>query len=182
MKRRTHVRQALVLGLAAAVFSITGCASLNSFLPTSTPYPTYTRYPTFTPQPTQSPPRFEIRVISAEAVQNFGDFYIPEGSTTRMIHMSILYTFNGPGTAEFSPETVVLMNRSGTNLRGWGRVPALYRSEASGATFDLKEESTLTTLSPGTSFTDDFVWEWPTQYTEFTLYFPESEPIEVNIP
>jgi hypothetical protein len=181
MKRCTHLRQALVLGLAGAVFSITGCASLNSFLPTSTPYPTYTRYPTFTPQPAQSPPRFEVRVISAEEIQHFGDFYIPEGGATRMIHMTILYTFNGPGTAEFSPATVVLMNRTGS-LRGWGRVPVIYRSEASAATFDLREQSTLTALTSGTSFTDDFVWEWPTQYTEFSLYFPESEPVEVNIP
>jgi len=182
MERSRHLRQAFVLALAAAVFSITGCASLSSFLPTSTPYPTYTRYPTFTPQPTQSPPRFEIRVISAEATLTFETFYIEEGSTTRMIHMTILYTFNGPGTTQFSPETVVLMNRSGTSLRGWGRVPEIYRSEASGSTFDLREVSTLTTLSPGTSYTDDFVWEWPTQYTDFTLYFPESEPIEVSIP
>ena len=164
------------------MFSITGCASLSSFLPTSTPYPTYTRYPTFTPQPTQSPPRLEIRIITAETVQQFEEFHLTGSASTRMIHLVILYTFNGPGTAQFSPETVVLMNRSGTNLRGWGRVPRVYRSEDSGSTFDLNEQSTLTTLEPGTSFTDDFVWEWPTQYTEFSLYFPESEPIEVNIP
>lgn len=123
----------------------------------------------------------EIRIITAETVQHHGRFQLTGSGSTRLIHLVILYTFNGPGTAEFSPETVVLMNRAG-NLRGWGRVPAIYRSEASGATFDLNEQSTLTALSPGTSFTDDFVWEWLTRYTEFSLYFPESEPIEVNIP
>jgi hypothetical protein len=168
----------LLLGGAMTWLSATACASLSSFLPTSTPYPTYTPLP---PTPTPAPPRWEAGVLVAEATLEFGDFYIQEGATTRMIRIDIMYTFNGPGTTEFSPETVLLMNET-TPFAGWARPPALYRAQDSATVVNFEDDSLLDTLSPGTTRTDVFIWEWPVQYQRFRLFFPECEPIEVEIP
>jgi hypothetical protein len=178
MTRARTLRRVLVLGGAMTWLSITACASLPSFLPTSTPYPTYTPLP---PTPTPSPPRWEARVLVSEATLEFGNFHITQGATTRMIRVDIMYTFNGPGAAEFSPETVLLMNE-GAPLAGWARPPNLYRAQDSSAIVNFEDDSLLNPVAAGTTRTDVFIWNWPVQYHRFRLFFPECEPIEVEIP
>lgn len=135
------------LGLVLSALLISGGATLSSFVPTYTPYPTVTPVP---PTATATPPRWEVRVLASEAILEFEDFYVSEGATTRMIRVGILYTFNGPGTAEFSPETVLLMNEE-TPFPGWAKPPIPYRAQASSAVVNFEDDSVLDTLTAGTA-------------------------------
>jgi hypothetical protein len=172
--RLAWIGLSLSLLLAAAA-----CANPLATVPTSTPYPTYTPYP---PPPTAPPARWDVAVLASEGTLEFGDFYIPEGSTTRLIHLTITYTYNGPGSAEFSPETLTLMNDSGTGFQGWAKPPVLYRADGQTNILDFANDSVIHNLASGTTRTEDFVWEWPTEYDQFRLFFPETEAIDVSIP
>lgn len=168
--RRRFAWIGLALGL---LFAAAACANPLATAPTSTPYPTYTPYP---------PARWEVTVLSSEGTLEFGDFFIPDGSTTRLIHLRITYTYNGPGTADFSPETLTMMNASGIGFNGWAKPPVLYRAEGQTTVLDFANDSVVNSIATGTTLTEDFVWEWPTEYGEFRLFFPETEAIDVSIP
>jgi hypothetical protein len=55
--------------------------------------------------------------------------------------------------------------------------PLLFRPEGEATTLDLANEAVANSLAPGTTLTEDFVWEWPTENNRFGLYFPETEAI-----
>ena len=159
------------------VFVIAGVA-ISACGTSSTPPPTATLAPTATPYPTY---RGSVKVVSAEGVAEFGTFYMPSGSTGRLVLLTIEYTNTGQDKAEFSPDTVILMNKTASGIVGWGRTPALYRAESTSRIEDLDEEAFLNFVDPQDTKTEVFAWEFPKSYTSFRLYFPEAETIEVSI-
>jgi hypothetical protein len=62
------------------------------------------------------------------------------------------------------------------------RPPALYRAEGEATILDSANDSVVNGVAPAPMLTEDFVWEWPTEYNRFRLYFPETEAIDVSIP
>jgi hypothetical protein len=65
---------------------------------------------------------------------------------------------------------------------GWSKPPSLYQAESTTQIVDLRAESLLNNISPGTSKTEIFVWEWSNDsFTQFLLLFPETMGIDVEI-
>jgi hypothetical protein len=63
--------------------------------------------------------------------------------TTRLIHLPIIYTYNGLGAADFSPGTLTAMNASSLGFYGWARPPALYRAEGEATILDSANDSVV---------------------------------------
>lgn len=153
-------------------------------VPTYTPPPTYTPFPTYTPLPptaTIEPERWDVKMISAEGTREYGTFYIEGEGLTRMIVLTIEYTYTGTGRAEFSPESVVLVYSGTRGFTGWSETPSLYQSEDTSQITDFSEESLVIRVDSGETRTDTFVWQFFKEYTDFWLLFPESNAIDVII-
>ena len=98
-----------------------------------------------------------------------------------MVIVTIEYTYLGQGRAEFSPETVVLMNTSTVGLVGWARTAELYQAEDNSRIVDFDKESLTNYLDSGETKTEVFIWEFPGNYTDFRLFFPETEAIDITL-
>ena len=120
-------------------------------------------------------------MISAEASLEYGEFFIPEDGKNRLVIVTIEYTYLSQGRAEFSPESVVLMNTSILGYVGWAKTADLYQAEGSSRIVDLDEESLTDYVDSGETKTEVFVWEFPRNYTDFRLFFPEAEAIDITL-
>lgn len=163
---------------------------------TQTAYPTHTAYPTFTPvpptpTPTRAPtpqvgdvienPKWRVQVVKAQTAQEFGSFFIREGGENRLVIVTIEYTNRQPNSIEFFPESVLMVYVGTGGLRGWVRRPALYRSELSSQITNFDEQAQFNSMPGGATRTDTFVYEWKKPYTDFLLFFPETEPIAIKL-
>lgn len=196
-------RIALVTFCISIVTLLTSCGLLDSQIQQAvvqtqaawTPVPTFTPYPTFTPlpiPPTSTPisnqkigdeiigARWKVKVTRAETTNEFSDWSFPEGSTNHFVTVTVEYTYLGSEKISFYPEGVVLANVGANSLTGWSRTPRLYRNENS-EIIDFQEATKVLILQSGDTFIDTFVYEFPIDYKEFILYFPESLPIEIQV-
>jgi hypothetical protein len=155
MSSKVLARVTVVLALASLVLS--GCM----FLPTTRSF-------------------WGVKVISARSVEEWDTFYVDADSTNYMIVIEIEYKNLRPNAVQFSPESVVLVN-TGTDETGWGETPALHKSGSSTQITDFTEESIMYTLAGGESRADTFVYEFPRGFSDFRLYFPESEAIAITL-
>jgi len=189
-------RNLALLILILTTLSISSCGVNLSFGTTATPMPTYTSVPTYTPLPTYTPfptytplpptatiesERWDVKVISAEGAREYGTFYVEGEGLTRMIVLTIEYTYTGTGRAEFSPESAVLVYSGTIGFTGWSKTPILYQSEDTSQITDFSEESLVIRVDAGETRTDTFVWVFGADYTDFWLLFPESDAIDVSI-
>ncbi|WP_420628188.1 hypothetical protein [Candidatus Leptofilum sp.] len=127
------------------------------------------------------PARWEVEIISSEAAQEFDTWHFPDGSENIMVILTIEYTYHGQDRELFLPESITLVHTGTEGFSGWGRTASLYRAEGTSQIVDLTDESLVNYLDPGGTRTDTFVWEWPNdKYTEFRLFFPEIEAIDIT--
>lgn len=196
-------RIALVTFCISIVTLLTSCGLLDSQIQQAvvqtqaawTPVPTFTPYPTFTPlpiPPTSTPisnqkigdeiigARWKVKVTRAETTNEFGDWSFPAGATNHNVIVIVEYTYLGSEKINFYPEGVVLANVGANSLTGWSRTPRLYRNENS-EIIDFSTATKVLILQSGDTFIDTFVYEFPIDYKEFILYFPESLPIEIQV-
>ena len=173
---------AAICFLLLALLPALAC-SLPGLSPVATAPPTSTPRPAFTPAPPTALPRLEpwqVRVVSVATSPDYGGFS-PADSENLFVVLTIEYRNTGAATAQFSPEGVVLVNVTDDTLVGWGKTPTIYREEGSDDVWDFDEDSVLFDVEPGVTWTEEFVWEFPGNFTDFLLYFPETRSIEVSM-
>ncbi len=173
---------ALIRFLLVALLPALAC-TLPGLSPVATAQPTATLRAASSAPPTASPrlDSWQARVVSARTTSDYGGFTLPADSENRFFVLTIEYRNTGAATAKFSPESVVLVNVTDDTLVGWGKTPTIYREEDSEDVWDFDEESVLFDVEPGYTWTEDFVWEFPGNFTQFLLYFPETRAIEVTV-
>lgn len=202
-RRYKNVTLVVLIALFAACTAATPTpAPTPSPTRTRTPYPTYTPYPTLTPYPTYTPlpptptltplptlgigdavraPRWSVRVVKAEPTLEFETYYLKEDARTRMVVVTIEYTYLGGRETIFSPESVLLVYTGSEGLTGWARTPVLYRGEVNTDLVSFKESTIAVHIAPGTTRVERFIYEFPKEYTSFRLYFPETESVAVTL-
>ena len=194
----------MVIFLFIGMLFISGCAGIRSlpFLatatsyPTNTPYPTYTKFPTYTRVPTYTlvppytplpptttpiPDTWTVKVISAEKSLTFGNFSFTANDKAEFIIVTIQYTYNGYISTAFWPMTVVL--RDWFTL-GYAMVPLYYQPEELNTVISFMNNNKLIAVNAleGVSRTERFGWALnPMGHTHFTLYFPETKPIDIVV-
>jgi hypothetical protein len=178
-----------LLTLLVVVMSLSGCGQLPNIVatatsyPTYTPVPTYTLVPTYTPLPTAIPARWDVKVVSVSTPSDFDGYHAKE-ETSRYIVITVEYTYQRPDTFEFSPESVVLMNvtkSAPSRYYGWSNTTLRYQPEDVASTIGFGEKAYTVTITPGKTRTEKFGWVFPKVLTDFLLFFPETEALEITI-
>ncbi|MBL7182904.1 MAG: hypothetical protein ISS50_00475 [Anaerolineae bacterium] len=168
-------------------------------VPTATPYPTYTPLPptptptavplTATPTPVSTPTvgdtvigsHWKVKVVKVETGDEFGPRGFEEDARNHFVIVTLEYTYLGAGRAEFFPESVVLVYTGSTGLQGWAQTPILHRGEFSSQVVDFTEDVAVNYLDSGDTRTEVFVYEFRDTYTDFRLYFPETQAIAISL-
>ncbi len=176
---------------------------------TSTPTPTSTHTPTpipptatstatSTPSPTPIPPtstpistptvgdtvigsRWKIKVTKVETADEFGTYYFKEDSANHFVIVTLEATYLGSETREWFPESVLLAHTGNDGFTGWVRIPNLYKGMFSSQITDFSEMVTVNFAQPETVLKETFLFEFPKDYTDFRLYFPETEAIAISL-
>jgi hypothetical protein len=167
----------------ALVILLSGCGQLSSVIPTATAYPTYTPLPTFTPLPTPIPSRWDVKVLSVTTPKDF-DGFVPKVDTSRFIVIAIEYTYQGLESTVFSPASLILLNMTTSapsQYEGMNGPPIRYQPEGITSTISLSDESPIISMSQGKTRIDKFGWVFPKALTNFRLYFPEMEAIDITV-
>ena len=168
--------------LLVALLPALACG-LPSLSPVATSQPTATLRAASSLPPTALPrlEPWQVRLVSVATVSDYGGFTLPADSENKFFVLTIEYRNAGGAAAKFSPESVVLVNVTDDSLVGWGKTPTIYREEGSDEVWDFDEDSVLFDIEPGVPWTEEFVWEFPGNLTDFLLYFPETRAIAVTV-
>lgn len=159
-----------MVGLTLTALLLVGCGALTA-TPASTP----------TVGDIVIGPHWKVKVIKVETGDEFGPFGFEEGTKNHFVIVTLEYTYLGPDRAEFFPESVILVYTGNTGLKGWARKTALYRGEISSQVVHFAEEVIVNYLDSGETRTETFIYEFRKEYTDFRLFFPETEAIAINI-
>jgi len=192
-------RIALAPFCTSVLMLLTSCGVLDSQIQkavaqTQTAAPTITPYPTFTPLPAATPitahkigdevigARWKVKVTKVEMLKEYATFS-PRLDTSRMIVLTVEYTYIGSGKIEFYPESafLVLVGDASGLLSGLTLTPTLYKSETASDVVDFSVNSKTLILKSGDNYADKFVYIFSEEYKNYLFYFPEMLPITITV-
>lgn len=181
--KRNHSSLIVLITFLFLPMLINGCGQFSNSVPTATAYPTHTPLPTYTPLPTSLPARWDVKVLSVITLQDF-DGATPKSDESRWIIITIEYTYQGLGSVAFSPESLILMNittDAPSKYYGWSNPTLRYQPENISTSISFDKKASMIDISPGTTRVDRFGWIYPKELTNFRLFFPETEAIDITV-
>ena len=121
-------------------------------------------------------------MISATKDLTFGTWYFTETQKSEFLIVTIEYTYNGEGTAEFSPESVVIVFPEGSTYPGFAMAATNYQAEGSNIVANFMNDGpVLTYVKHNQTRRDKFGWGISTVGdTQYQLLFPDTAPIEIR--
>ncbi len=131
-------------------------------------------------------PAWTVRLIQAEDRCAFDAFHrafhrqLP--GRFRYVTITLEYVFLGAGRSELRAEAVTLVHTGLSPLQGLARAPALFQDHA-GQVWSLAEQSapTMISVESGQPQRGVFTYEFQADCSEFRLYFPGCDGIEVRL-